>query len=29
MIEVSNIHLMLRRLAGHPRPEFHYEATAA
>ena len=29
MIEVSNIHLMLRRLTGHRRPEFHYQATAA
>jgi putative transposase len=29
MIEVSNIHLMLRRLTGHRRPEFHYQTSAA
>jgi transposase len=29
MIEASNVHLMLRRLVGHARPAFHYEATAA
>jgi putative transposase len=28
MIQVSNIHLMLRRLAPTPRPAFHYSATA-
>jgi putative transposase len=29
MIQVSNIHPMLRRLGGHAQPEFHYQATAA
>jgi putative transposase len=29
MIKVSNVQLMLRRLTGHARPDFHYEATAA
>jgi len=29
MIQVSNIHLMLRRLTCHARPEFHYQTAAA
>jgi len=29
MIYVSNIHLMLRRLTSHRRPEFHYRHVAA
>jgi putative transposase len=29
MIYISNIHLMLRRLTSHPRPEFHYRNVAA
>ena len=28
MIQLSNIHLMLRRLAPTPRPAFHYDAAA-
>lgn len=28
LIEVSNIHLMLRRLTNHQRPEFHYQTAA-
>jgi len=29
MIYISNIHLMLRRLTSHRRPEFHYRSVAA
>ena len=29
MIYISNIHLMLRRLTSHPRPEFHYRNVVA
>jgi len=29
MIDLSNIHLMLRRLTSHPRPAFHYRNVAA
>jgi putative transposase len=28
MVQISNIHLMLRRLAPQPHPEFHYRAAA-
>ena len=29
MINISNIHLMSRRLTNHQRPKFHYQAAAA
>jgi putative transposase len=28
MVQVANIHVMLRRLAPTPRPAFHYRAAA-